>query len=659
MIFMDMQKIVDKLNEYSYRYYVLDDPQVSDGEYDELYDKLLEMEKETGIVLPDSPTVRVGDVVKEGFVKHTHLAPLWSLDKAQTKQAVIEWKRRTDKLAAEQGLPAPRYSLEYKFDGLTINLTYENGLLTGAATRGDGEVGEDVTEAVKTIKTIPLKINYKGRMEVQGEGIMRLSVLEKYNETAKEPLKNARNAVAGALRNLDIKETSKRNLDAFIYNVGYIEGKTFKNHFEMIDFLRENKFYVSDYEKEFTEIDDIMAAIDKVDKIRDSLDFLIDGMVIKITDMETREKLGYTQKFPRWAIAYKFAATEKTTVIKDVTWEVGRTGKLTPLAHLEEVDICGVTVKKATLNNYSDILRKKAAIGATVFIRRSNDVIPEILGATPIQEHETKEIEKPVFCPACKSRLVEIGPNLFCENSLDCKPQLTARMAHFASRDAMNIEGMSEKTIAVLFEKLNITNIAGIYKIKKEDLLTLEGFKDKKADNIINSIEKSKKPPLANFIYALGIGNIGKKTARDLAANFKTYEGIKNADKETLLAIRDIGEVVADCIIEFFENSHYMGIVDELFALGVTPQNFEESGNEKIFEGKTFVLTGTLETLKRSEAQKIIENLGGKVSGSVSKNTDFVLAGANAGSKLAKAQSLNVKIIDENEFNGIISSFIK
>ena len=645
-----MKELVDQLNDYAYRYYVLDDPSVADAEYDRLYDELAALEKRTGKIEPDSPTQRVGGKLLEGFQKHTHLAPLWSLDKAQSLDDVISWQERTNKQIRALGLPDASYSLEYKFDGLTINLTYDGGYLVSAATRGNGIVGEDVTEQVKTIQSIPLKIDFTGKTEVQGEAVMRLSVLKKYNETADEPLKNARNAAAGAIRNLDPGQTAKRHLDAFIYNVGYIEGRTFQDHQEMIAFLRENKFNVSAYERVFNDVADIKAAVDNVERTRDTLDFLIDGMVIKITDFATREALGYTQKFPRWAIAYKFAAEEMTTKILDVTWDVGRTGKLTPLAHLEPVELAGATIRRATLNNYEDILRKHAAIGANVFIRRSNDVIPEILGASPFQEGELTPIDKPTHCPACGTELEEIGPNLFCPNSLNCKPQLTSRMVHFVSRDAMDIENLSEKTIELMFEKLDIKDIAAIYTLTDKQLLSQEGFKEKRTENILSAIEASKKPPLANFIYALGISNVGKKTAKDLAQTFHTYERLKNATIEELVAIRDVGEVVAKDIVDFFRNENYMRVVQELFDAGVQPREDAGAAEGGKFEGKTFVLTGTLTQYTRKQAQELIENLGGKTSSSVSKKTDYVVAGEEAGSKLRKAQELGVAVLSENEF---------
>lgn len=651
---MDVHELTQKLNDYAYHYYALDNPLVSDAEYDRLYDLLVQMEQETGVIEPDSPTRRVGGAVLPGFKKHTHLAPLWSLDKATSIDELIAWQERTNKSIVAMGLSLPDYSLEYKFDGLTINLTYDGGLLVGAATRGDGVTGEEILEQVKTIRSIPLKIDFQGKMEVQGEAVMKLSVLEEYNKRAVEPLKNARNAAAGALRNLDPTVTAARHLDAFIYNVGYIEDMHFHDQMEMIGFLRANKFNVSRYEKVFTTMEEIKAAVDEAEQTRGKLDFLIDGMVVKINDFAVREALGYTQKFPRWAVAYKFAAQEMTTVLESISWDVGRSGKLTPTALLAPVDIGGVTVRRATINNYEDIVRKNVKIGSRVFIRRANDVIPEILGASPEQDGKERLIEKPTYCPACHTLLEQVGPNLYCPNKLSCRPQLVYGMAHFASREAMDIEGFSEKTIEQIFDELHIRDVAGIYSLKKEQLLSLDGFKDKRAQNIIAALEKSKRPQLGNFIYALGISNVGRKTAGDLAKHFHTFEGVRNASKEQLVAVRDIGEIVADSIRAFFEAPESMKVVNELFAAGVQPQEGQIVAVGGVFEGKTVVVTGTLEKYKRDEAERIIEEQGGKAAGSVSKKTDYVLAGENAGSKLKKARELGVNVINEGEFEEML-----
>ena len=402
-----MRALVDTLNETAYAYYVLDKPTIADAQWDAMYDELLALERETGERLPDSPSLRVGGAPLEGFEPHRHLARLWSMGKAQTQGEIAEWEARAQKLreqAIEQGeaLPPLSYCVEYKLDGLNLNLTYDGGLLVGAATRGNGIVGEEILAQVRTIRTIPTRIAFQGRMEVDGEGIMRLSTLEEYNKTAQEPLKNARNAAAGALRNLDPNVTAQRKLDAFFYSVGYIEGKEFHTHEEMMDFLRENRFPVAPYSRSVATLDEAMACLREIEAQRETLDFLIDGAVIKISDMATQRALGYTDKFPRWAIAYKFAAQEMVTKLIDVTWELGRTGKLTPLAHLESVEIGGVTVSRATLNNIGDIRRKNVRIGAQVWIRRSNDVIPEIMGCVEDDAFDSlPEIQPPQCCPAC------------------------------------------------------------------------------------------------------------------------------------------------------------------------------------------------------------------------------------------------------------------
>lgn len=645
-----MKELVNQLNEYCYAYYVLDDPLISDVEFDRLYDELRKLEEENGIVLEDSPTQRVGGAPLDKFEKHRHLAPLYSLDKAKTMEEVVEFANRAKKILG-QGAKLV-YTLEYKFDGLTVNLTYDGGKLVSAATRGDGAVGEEILEQVKTIGSVPLSIPFQGKMEVQGEGIMRLSALEKYNKTAEQPLKNARNAAAGALRNLDPKETKKRNLDIFFYNVGYIEGKNFESHTQMIQFLRENHFKVSDFERVFEDFDELEREIQKVVETRGQLDFLIDGLVIKVNDYAQREKLGYTIKFPRWAIAYKFEAEEITTIVQQVTWEVGRTGKLTPLAHLEPVEIGGALIKRATLNNFEDIQRKKVMVGARVLVRRSNDVIPEILGAVPgQQEGKLTPIERPAVCPACGSPLEEVGPNVYCINSLSCPPQLISKIVHYASRDGVNIETFSDKTAALLFEKGLIHDIADLYQLKEEDLAHLEGFKEKKIENLLTAIEQSKHCELGSFLYALSIFNVGKKTAGDLAKHYGTFDNVSHATLEELVAIRDIGEIVAKSIVDFFASENVQKVLRRLWEYGVRPQEYTVvQTTDNPFLGKKVVLTGTLPTLTRNDAKKILEELGAQVVSSVSKNTDYVLAGENPGSKMEKAQSLGVRVISEQEF---------
>ncbi len=651
-----IKELIKELNIHSYNYYTLDNPTITDKEYDALYDELHALELETGYIQPDSPTQRVGGEVLDKFEKHTHIRKLWSLDKAQNVGELYAWEERANKLRSEynqtheEKLPPLEYILELKFDGLTINLTYEDGLLVQGATRGNGTIGEAILPQLKTIKSIPMSIEYKGKLEIQGEGVMPLSALEKYNKKADEPLKNARNAAAGALRNLDPKVTEKRMLSACIYNVGHIEGMEFSTHEEMIGFLKDNKFPVFNYMKKFATMDEVIAEIEILKDTRKKLDILTDGLVIKINDIKTRVALGYTQKFPRWAVAFKFEAEEVTTKLLDIEWNVGRTGKVTPTAILEPIDIGGVTVKRATLNNYDDIQRKNVKINSTVWLRRSNDVIPEIMGIVEDEDNEDEqEIKMLTHCPACGVDLIQNGVHYFCPNSMSCRPQLVSRIVHFASRNAMNIDGFSEKTAYQLFDELDLKSLPQLYEIKVEDLLGLERFADKKAENLVNAIENSKNCDLDSFIYALGIPNVGEKTAKDLVKRFKSLEALKKATFDELIAINDVGDVVANEIIEFFHDKEIVDNIDKLLNLGVNPKYEEiEVSAESPFFGKTVVLTGTL-SIGRNEAKEIIERLGGKVSGSVSKKTDYVIAGEEAGSKLDKAKELGVTVLSEEE----------
>ncbi|MFD1179380.1 NAD-dependent DNA ligase LigA [Paenibacillus puldeungensis] len=658
-----MEQLVEQLNQYNYHYYTLDQPLVSDKEYDLLYDELTALEAQTGVTLPDSPTVRVGGELLQGFKPHRHLASLWSLDKAQNEEQLQSWNNRALKLIADYNaknpanpLPSPTYVLELKFDGLTLNLTYTDGKLVQAATRGNGVVGEGILAQVKTIKSVPLTIPFsEGTLEVQGEGIMNLSVLAKYNETAAEPLKNARNAAAGALRNLNPKTTAERKLSAFFYNVGYLENLEFHDHREMVDFLKNNRFKVSPYVTYHDSFDHVMSELKHIEEQRSSLDFLIDGAVIKLTDMRTREVLGYTDKFPRWAVAFKFEAEETTTILESVSWNVGRTGKITPLAKVEPVELAGVTVQNCTLNNVGDIERKnlKFALGTRVFIRRSNDVIPEILGKVT-DDQDGAEIVYPGVCPACGTPLEQRGAHLFCNNRLGCKPQIVARISHFASRDAMDIETFSEKTAGQLLDELHLHEPADLYTLTFDDLIKLERFGEKKANNLLQAIEESKGRDLASFLFALGIPNTGKSTTKALADHFRDLSSVMSATVEELTVIPDIGGIVAESIVSFFADPFQQAGIQKMLELGVSPKAPEKSSAAAVnsfFTGKTVVLTGTLQQLSRDEATARMEALGAKVTGSVSKKTDLVIAGEKAGSKLAKAQELGIQVIeDEDEF---------
>ncbi len=651
-----IEELVKQLNDYNYHYYTLDEPIVSDGEYDKLYDELVKLEHETGIVLPESPTQRVGGELLEGFVKHTHLAPLYSLDKAQNIEKIREWEKRAERLvkASNEKVLELLFLVELKFDGLTINLTYDEGRLVMAATRGNGVVGEDILAQVKTIPSIPFTIPYKGRIEVQGEGLMPLSALRKYNEKYTPALKNARNAAAGALRNLDPKETKKRNLTAYFYNVGYIEGKEFTSQEEMMQFLKDNRFKVHPFIKKAKTLEELEEILSYIEEYRKEIDVLTDGAVIKINDMKTREVLGYTNKFPRWAIAYKFEPEEYSTIVREVEWNVGRSGKVTPTALLEPVEIGDVLVSRATLNNMDDIERKQVKLNSRVLIRRSNDVIPEILGK--IEDYEdSKEIVMPSVCPFCHTPLIRDGVHYFCPNSMNCEPQLVSRLVHFASRDAMNIDGLSEKTIEKMLEILKVQEISQIYSLTAEDLYKLPGFKDKKVNNLLNAIENSKEVRLKNFIYAIGIPNVGIKTAEDLANRFKTFDNLRKATAQELVEVPDIGGITADAIEEFFHDEKVVEGLDRLLDEGVEIIKEENKKDvEQKFSDMRVVITGSFEDYSRKELEEIFKSMGAKTSSSVSKNTDMVIVGEKPGSKFDKAKELGIRIVEKDELEKII-----
>ena len=642
------RELVDILNKWAHEYYVLDNPTVSDKEYDVLYDELRRLEEMSGEVYPDSPTRRVGGEPIKGFEKHTHIARLFSLDKAVSMDELNAFLTRVQKLS---GGKHSDYTVEYKFDGLTVCLTYDKGEFVRATTRGNGTVGEDVTAQVLTIRSFPLKIAYQGTLEVRGEAVIRLSVLDAYNQTAAEPLKNARNAVAGAIRNLDPKVTESRKPDIYFYDVNYMSDGAPMSQTNAHNFLIEQGFKVFPYFRVCHTKEDVERAIAEIETERKTLDVLTDGAVIKLDDAELREELGFTDKFPRWALAYKFEAEEVTTLLKEVVWQVGRTGKLTPLAILDPVELGGATVARATLNNYGDILRKDVKIGSRVLVRRSNEVIPEILGATEHFAH-SQAVEKPTVCPACGSALVENGAHLFCPNRL-CTPRIVAMLDHYASKNAMNIDGFSESTAQMLVERKNMVKFSDLYRLTADDLAELDGFKDKKITNLLTAIEKSKTPTMDAFIYAIGIGGVGRVAAKDLAARFKNMDNLKGATLDDLLALENVGDTTAKAILDYFQDEDNLAELTALAAVGVTPVWSDEK-KEGIFSGQSVVLTGTLSSFKRSEAQKLIEERGGVCQSSVTAKTTLVLAGEEAGSKLAKAQKLGIKIIDEAEFKEML-----
>lgn len=666
-----MKDLVESLNRWNVEYYTLDNPSVSDEEWDRAYRELLDLEKETGQVLADSPSQRVGGEVLEEFEKHTHLGPLYSLNKVRSREEVEAWVDRCQRQISsynlahpEDPLPDLAFVCEFKFDGLTINLTYDGGRLVMAATRGNGRVGEEVLAQIRTIQTVPLTIPYQGKIEVQGEGIMPLSALEKYNERAEVPLKNARNGAAGAIRNLDPAVTRSRMLAVYAYNVGYDEEDLFDSQEAIFSFLRENGFQVHPFSRFCRTIDEVEGAIDEVEELRHSLDVLTDGVVIKINDLRTREVLGFTAKFPRWAMAYKFEAEEVTTILRSVEWNVGRTGKITPTALLDPVEIGGATVSRATLNNYDDIVRKGVALGARVLIRRSNEVIPEILGTMPDEGLVTRPIDKPTHCPACGTDLVYDKVHIYCPNSLSCKPQLVRRLNHFCSREAMDIEGLSVKTLDKLVDQ-EVDQMADLYRLTREDLLELEGFGEKKAQNLLDAIQGSKHPALSAFINALGIPGVGVTASRDLADHFGSLDKLRRAGHEDFAQVEDIGPITAQNMVDFFRDPHIMQALDDLLAQGIEVQASAaqgRAGDEEgslPFEGMTLVVTGTMEGLTRKDMEERIRALGGKATGSVSKKTNLVLAGESAGSKRQKALDKGVKVLEGEELAQILDQYFR
>lgn len=647
-----IDKLIEKIENLNYHYYTLDEPLVSDGEYDQIYDELRKLEEETGYIRDDSPTQVVGGEILDKFEKHFHITKLLSQNKAQTQEELAAWIDRCNRLRDDYNrnhddkLAELEYIMEYKFDGLTVNLTYDNGLLVNAATRGNGTVGEEISAQVRTIKTIPNKIKEESLLEIQGEALMPLSELRRYNEENELQLKNARNAAAGALRNLNTKETAKRKLTAYFYSIP-TSNLNFVTEEDMLEFLKEQGLLIHPYHKKVHNLEEMLAELNFIEEERKNIDILTDGVVIKINDKRTQEVLGSTNKFPRWSIAYKFEVEEYTTTLREVVWNVGRSGKVTPSAILDPVEFSGATVSRATLNNYDDIIRKKVRIGSRVFIRRSNDVIPEILGVVDENQEGTKKIEKPSKCPYCGSELIQGNVHIICPNSISCKPQLLARMEHFTSRNAMDIEGLSEKTIAQLMEELDINEVDDIYDLSYDDLIKLDRFGDKKTKNLLNAIEASKKVDLDNFIYAIGIPNVGERTSRDLANKFKNFYALRNASAEDLSDIDDIGEITAQNIVEYFKDPNISKSIDNLLEKGIEISEVKADNNSNSLNGMTFVITGTIDNYKRDDIKKLLESNGAKVTGSVSKNTDVVLAGEKAGSKKDKAKDLGIEIYED------------
>jgi len=662
-----VKKLREEIEYHNYRYYVLDSPVISDAEYDELMRELRELEeKYPELITPDSPTQRVGFKPAEGFKEIPHAEPMLSLDDAMDEKEVIEFDRRVKKFA---GLPEDmsiEYTVEPKIDGLAIELVYENGALVVGATRGDGYVGEDVTNNIKTIRSIPLRLrkfsdeapDIPSRIDIRGEVFMTKDEFKRLNEEriskGELPFANPRNAASGSLRQLDPSITAKRKLDIFCYGIGKIEGYKFKTQWEILQTLPKWGLKINPFAKLVKNIEEAIKYHHEMESIRESLPYEIDGIVIKVNDLTLWEKLGTKARSPRYALAYKFQPTQATTQIIDIVVQVGRTGAITPVAILKPVKVGGVIVERATLHNEDFIKNLDVRIGDWVLVQRAGDVIPEIV--MPIKEKRTgqeKEFHFPTHCPICGTRLIKKpGEAIWrCPNKT-CFAQLVRKLLHFANKNAMNIDGIGEKVARDLVDKGLVQNVADLYYLKLEDFLRLPGFAYKKAKNLYESIQKSKKTTLGRFIYALGIRHVGEAMAQLLAEKFKSLDNLMNVSMSDLLSIPGVGYEVAKSIVDFFKNEENRKIIKRLLDAGITFEKEEKIEEEKpkIFEGLTFVFTGALKSMTRSEAKKKVIELGGKVTESVSRNVDYVVVGENPGSKYRKAQQLGVKTINEKEF---------
>ena len=655
----EILKLRKQLEIWANKYYDEDNPEVSDYEYDMTMNKLKALEKEfPDLVTKDSLTQKVGGHVKEGFEKVEHEVPLQSLQDIFSFGELEEFKERVYKAAKENNLKEDdvKFVVETKIDGLSAALEYKDGKFVRGATRGNGLVGEDVTENLKTIKTIPKELPEPINIIVRGEVFIGKKEFEKMNEerelNEEKTFANARNAAAGSLRQLDTKITKKRPLDIYIFNVQKIEGKEFNSHFEELNYLKKLGFNVNPVLIPCNNIPEAIDAINKIGEEREELTFGIDGAVIKVDDLKLREKMGTTSKVPRWAIAYKYPPEKKETKLKDIICQVGRTGAITPMAILEPVKVAGSTISKTTLHNEDFIKERDIRIGDTIVVQKAGDVIPEILEVKKKKRAGTEKVfEMPKVCPVCGAPVIrEEGEAVSRCIGIECPAKLVRNIIHFVSRECMNIDGLGDKIIEQLINKNLISNIADIYFLKFEDIATLKKNGQKFTQNLIDAINNSKNNDLYRLIAALGIRHIGTKAAKTLAKKYKTMDNLMNASLESLTMTDDIGEISANSIYEFFRQDQTVDLINRLKEANVNMEALESEDIDNRLEGKTFVLTGTLEEFTRKEASDLIEKHGGKTSGSVSKKTDYVLAGEDAGSKLTKAQSLGVEIITEEQF---------
>ncbi|WP_261134340.1 NAD-dependent DNA ligase LigA [Bacillus sp. Marseille-Q3570] len=655
-----IEELSNLLNQYNYEYHVLDKPSVPDAEYDQKLHELIKLEQEFPQFRTEhSPTQRVGGEPLDAFRKVEHRSPMLSLGNAFNEQDLRDFDRRV-----RDGVGGKvQYVCELKIDGLAVSLLYENGRFARGATRGDGTIGEDITNNLKTIRSIPLRLKEDATLEVRGEAFMPKASFEKLNEAREkegvEVFANPRNAAAGSLRQLDPKIASRRNLDIFVYGAGNYEGRNVESHSESLDYLEELGFKTNPEWKRCETIDEVIEYVNGWVERRPDLNYEIDGIVIKVDSLDQQDELGTTVKSPRWAVAYKFPAEEVVTRLEDIELTVGRTGVVTPTALLEPVQVAGTTVKRASLHNEDLIREKDIKIGDYVIVKKAGDIIPEVVNV--IEEKRTGEeqdFHMPTHCPECESELVRIEDEvaLRCINP-KCPAQIREGLIHFVSRNAMNIDGLGEKVITQLFNENLIKDVADLYELKREELLQLERMGEKSVDNLLKAIETSKDNSLEKLLFGLGIRNVGAKAARTLAENFETMENLQEATREDITSIHEFGEIIADSVVVYFDKPEVTQLLDHLREVGVNMEykGLKRSETENIdspFSGKTIVLTGKLLQLSRNEAKSEIEKLGGKVTGSVSKNTDLVIAGEDAGSKLTKAEKLGIEVWNEDTFVG-------
>jgi DNA ligase (NAD+) len=652
------RELRDAIDYHSYRYHVLDDPEVADAEYDALVGELIEIEtRYPDLITPDSPTQRVGAPPSEAFAPVAHRSPMTSLDNCFSLEELLAWGTRVERsIGRAQGFVA-----ELKMDGVAVNLIYEDGVFVTGATRGDGRIGEDITGNLRTVGAVPLRLR-KGAprvLEVRGEVYMRTDDFEKLNERLGESgaktFANPRNAAAGSLRQKDPGITKERRLSLICHGVGHAEGVRFSSHWDTLQTIKDLGLRINSENRPLDDLDAVYEFCGKWQAGRHDVPYEIDGIVVKVDSIPQQEELGYTSKAPRWAIAYKFPPEERTTVLKDIKVNIGRTGAATPFAELEPVFVGGVTVSAATLHNEDEVKRKGILIGDTVIVRRAGDVIPEVVGpVTSKRTGEEREFVMPTKCPSCGSEIVRPSGEAVARcTGLDCPSQRIERLFHFASRSGMDIEGLGYQTVNALVARGWLKDVGDIYALTREQLEQLDGFADKSIDNLLNAIEKSKKRPLGNLLIALGIRHVGGTTAFQIASEVGSLEKLQNMTESEFEALEGIGPVIADSISAFFSQERNLAIIDKLRAAGVDPKEAPKAAGGPL-DGKTFVLTGTLESWSRSEATRAIEERGGKVTSSVSKKTDYVVAGANPGSKLDKATHFGVEVLDEGGLENLL-----